>query len=950
MCGGLVAGLALIPCVLAAQTPEPAPAVAASDIIPIDPAVRQGVLPNGLRYAILRNDRPLGGVSIRLRIDVGSLEEAADQGGIAHFLEHMAFNGTQNFPEGELSRRFSAAGVAFGRDQNASTSAFATTYKLDIPIADEARLDLAFAWLGDIADNLVFDPKAVDRERGVVMAEHDAGLGAVRDRYLAYQAFAVPEHLSWKRLAIGRRETISAITADQLQAFHRAWYRPENAVIVIVGDQPEDELEARVRETFGDWAATGPAPARAVLTQTDFERPLDVAVRADPTLASGVSACRLQPWRIRGADTVARRRENILRSLWIAAVNRRFQRISQSENAPFAQAGISRSAWVGEADAYCLNVTPNASEDWRAGLGAAVTELRRLESHGVTQTEIDRAVSAQRQRNASDIVSAEDRFSAILVDQLLGALPIQDFDANGFVHPRDLPAIYDLIVDAITPDQVHAAFREAWSGAGPLIWVSMPTPPDEDAVRQAWIDAVSAPVPTAYVDAATSAWAYADLGPAGTVVSRQTVEPGFTRVTFDNGVILNVKSAQYTRDLVQVGVRFGAGRREIAGDDYFTAQIGQRLLLLGGLGRHGFQEIGDLFPDKRLDANLSFGDRAFTLGGSTRPADLETQLQLLTALLSDPGFRPEATAFVPTALDAFYRNLRTQPGLMLSQAMTEAIAPGSPLSLPPRETALAVTVDDFERVYRPAMTQAPLEVTLVGDVTEDEAIARVAATLGTLPARADFDRGRDDTWYLRYPEAIAPIQATHEGPADQAVVTLVWPLFVADPSTRREQRALGLVSTLLREQVRDEVREALGASYSPSTGISLPDASDQGALTVSVATSPQQTEAVRAAVRRVVDRLVAEGGVTQTELDAARTPILDRIDDNRRTNSWWFGVMNGSAAEPQGVIDALEWPEDYRTLTVAEVQAAATRWLSKAPIEAVALPQPVPHTGAAAAP
>jgi zinc protease len=634
----------------------------------------------------------------------------------------------------------------------------------------------------------------------------------------------------------------------------------------------------------------------------------------------------------------------------MAAINRRLQRIAQSENAPFAQAGIGRSPWVGEADAYCLNVTPNASEDWRGGLEAAMTELRRLEAHGVTQTEIDRVVSAQRQRNASDIVSAEDRFSASLVDQLLGALPIQDFDANGFTHPRDMPAIYDPIVDAITPAQVHAALREAWTGSGPLIWVSMPTPPDENAVRQAWIDGVSASVPTAYVDAETGSWAYADLRRPGTVVSRQTLEPGFTRVTFDNGVILNVKSAQYTRDLVQVGVRFGAGRREIAGDDYFKARIGQRLLLLGGLGQHGFQDIGDLFPDRRLDANLSFGDRAFSLGGSTRPADLEIQLQLLTALLSDPGFRPEATAFVPTALDAFYRNLRTQPALMLSQAMIEAIAPASPLSLPPREAALAMTVDDLERMFRPAMTQAPLEVTLVGDVTEDEAIARVAATLGTLPARQDTDRGRSDTWYLRYPDTIAPIQATHEGPADQAVVTLVWPLFVADPSTRREQRALGLVSTLLREQVRDEVREVLGASYSPSTGISLPDAADQGALTVTVATSPQQTETVREAVRRVVERLVAEGGVTQADLDAARTPILDRVDDNRRTNSWWFGVMNGSAAEPQGVIDALAWPEDYRTLTVAEVQAAATRWLSKPPIEAVALPQAAAASQAAAAP
>lgn len=949
-CAALIAALVLIPCSAPAQTRQPQPAISAADPIPSDPAVRQGVLPNGLRYAFLRNDRPVGGVSIRLRFDVGSLEEAEDQSGIAHFLEHMAFNGTENFPEGELSRRFAAAGVSFGRDQNASTSAFATTYMIDLPIADEARLDLAFAWLSDIADGLVFAPEAVDRERGVVMAEHDAGLGAARDRFLAYQAFAAPEHLSGKRPPIGRPETITAITADQLQAFHRAWYRPDNAVIVIVGDWPEDALEARVRAAFGDWTAQGPGPARVALPSVDFARPLEVAARADPTLGSGLSACRVSPWVNRGPDTVARRRENIVRGLWVAAINRRFQRIAQTENAPFARAGIGRSPWAREADAYCLSVTPDATDDWKRGLDAAVTELRRLEAHGITQAELARAVAAQQRSNLSAIASADDRFSTALVNELLGSQTLHGFDPSTFVHPRDVPAFYDPITATITTAEVQAAFRQAWSGAGPLVWVSMPTPPAEAAIRTAWTESVGAATPTAYVDAATTAWSYAGSGPPGAIASRETIDPGFTRVVFENGVILNVKSARFTRDLVQVGVRFGAGRREIAGEDRFMATIGQSLLLLGGLGRHGFQEIRDLFPDKRLGADLAFGDRAFSLVASTRTADLDTQLQLMSALLSDPGFRPEATAVLPTVLESFYRNLRTQPSTVLSEATLAAIAPGSPMALPPRETALAVTIDDFRRVFRPALTEAPLEVTLVGDLSEDAAIAHVAATLGALPARAGGDRGRTDTWYLRYPDAVAPIRAFHEGPADQALVTLTWPLFVAAPSTRREQWALGLVSTILNEQVRDEVREALGAAYSPSTGLSLPDAADQGALTVSVATSPRQAGAVREAVLKVVSDLVADGGVTQAALDAARIPILDRVDDDRLTNSWWFGVMSGSAAEPQGVIDALSWPEVYRDLTVDEVQAAATRWLSKPPIEAVALPKAEITTGAAASP
>lgn len=940
----------LVACPVAAQTAGRDPSALVSsgsdtDPLPGDPAVRNGTLPNGMTYAILRNARPEGAASIRLMVRVGSFEESDDDRGIAHFLEHMAFNGTRSFPEGELIRRFAEAGIGFGRDQNASTGFFSTIYSLDLNVADTDRLDLSFAWMGDIADGLLFAPEAVERERGVVMAEREARLGPAFDYRERYNAFLAPGLRGPNRSPIGEASTLRAISPEALTAFYNAWYRPELTTVVVVGDIDEADIEARIRATFSDWTGQGDQPAAAVPGKPDLDRPLDVMVSAERQQGSGISACRVRPYVLLGPDTLQRRKLFIERGLWQAILSRRLGRIAQNPEAPFTAASLGVSSWGREAAYTCLNVTPRSDATWRDGLAAAQAEVRRMAAHGVTQAEVDRVVSAQKEANRSAIASVDTRFSSSLAAGLLAAQPFVGLDAAAFSRPEDNAAFYDQVVAGITPESVHQAFLRDSSGSEPLIAVALAEVPDAEAVRVAWREIEASPVPDVEAEAATTAWAYTDFGPPGRVASRETIDdPGFVRLTFENGVVVNFKSVNFTRDTISVAVRFGAGSLEVAPDDYVVATLGSALLPPGGLGKHSLTEMSDLFSSRRVAANLSMGTRSFVLQGDTRPADLDAQLQYLTATLTDPGFRRDFDQVRINAIRNIYRSRTSSPEGVAADALLEVIDPASPRRLPQFDVMLEADQSDFERILKPALTQAPLEVTLVGDVDEATAVEALSRTLGAIPARSDTDRRRGDTWFLRFPEAPTEDWAVHEGARDRAVVNLIWPLFVGDvdgDGERRQERwALGLLRLVMADAVRDEVREALGSSYAPEVELRTPVYGDQGSLTVGIATNPTQAPIVRAAAERVAETLAAPGGITAAALEAARRPVLDGIPASRRTNSWWLNTMDGSAREPRILREAIDWEAAYRDMTVEQVQAVATTWLTRKPIVIQALPDP----------
>jgi len=900
-----------------------------------DPAVRQGVLPNGLRYQLMSNAVPKGAVSIRLGVEVGSFEEADAERGAAHFIEHMAFRATRRYPDGAPDRVFAPWGVVFGRDQNAVTELFSTSYMLDMPHPDDRQLETGLAWLRDVADGVVFTEEGVARERGVVLAEMETRGGPQVDARNAISRFQAPEVRSVERLPIGVRETLNAATPASLKRFYDAWYRPEHAVLTVVGDRPLDALEAMVKTAFADWTGRGPKPVRAKMSPPRAKRSPEGFVVAGESLPTAISACAMRPGVPPQADTVAFQRREALSLIWQAILNDRLARRSAAADTHLLGA-LAMSPRSRELGTTCLVAMP-VNSAWREALAESRAELNRFAQEGPTEIEVENAIEKQRSLVRGAYLGAASRTSP----DLAAGLMAKALAGQVVRTPAASFYVFDHAVEDASVEEVRAAFAEDWAGSGPLLSMTAVEPPTGEALLAAWNDAATTLSNSAADTRVTNAvWGYRDFGRAGKVVERKTIDdPGFVRLRFANGLILNFKQTKAQPNKVEARVNFGAGRREIADQDNAIAQFAAPMLVSGGLRKNSFEDIQALFPVSGLwNFQFDFGAQSFFMRSSVFSDDLTTHLQILTAYVSDPGFRGTLDARMPTAVDMVYRTLLSQPPSALSQAMSLRLDPTGANSMPPQATMAAYRAVDFDRVLRPALTTAPLELTIAGDLDETQAVQAVASTFGALPPRAATPRDRSDVHFVRYPaEPVEPVRVEHQGPADKAAATLIWPLYVATPERRSEEYAIKLLAAAFDTALRRRIREELGKTYAPVVSSFTPDHGDQGALVVGIEAEPRDIALLAEEAERLAARF-RNGEITEQMLDDARQPVLASAQARRETAGWWAEAMAGSARDPAILAEALQFEPLVKAVTVDDLKAAARTWLARPPIKGFAYP------------
>jgi zinc protease len=913
----------------------PAPARPDPNQIRPDPAVVQGVLPNGLRYWVMRNATPAHGLSIRLVVDAGFYDEADDEVEAAHFVEHMAFRNPLSLAGADIAKTFQSMGVGFGRDQNAATSLYSTTYQLDLPSTDGPLLDMSFRWLRDIGDGINFSQEQVTAERGVILAERQSDLSTDQSAREQMAAFEGPGLRTTARLRLNSVAEISALGAPKLQAFYQRWYRPENAMLIVVGDLPVEALQERIRQTFGSWRGQGAATPRRPYGAADPHRAEDVQTLAARTVAGRVRVCRAGPADPSAKDDMPRLRLESARAAWRSVLAQRLTAILNAPSPPFLTTDIESGDGLKEARSPCLEAVISG-DDWAPALRALQLELRRFDAFGPSQAELDSAVDETRSTYRGGATQASTRRSA----DLAAEISEKALDGGVVATPAEAFRDYDTAVETLTPAEVTQAFRKDWSTGGPLLFVVSPNPPSPEEVRRAWAEGEAAPAPGRAKAEDAPSWAYHDFGPAGRVVSREPHPgPGFVRFRFANGVVLNFKQTAFTADSVSVRVSFGAGRREIPSPDYVASVFGAELFPEGGLGRHSYSQIARMYRDNEWSFKLSIGDEAFSLSSRTTRGGLDDELNLLTAFVTDPGFRPDVDARLKAAMETGYRSYRTNLELVLSQAVIDTVAAGSPGQLPPWDKLEQLRMADFARILKPALISDPLEVTVVGDVDEKSLLEIMSKTFAALPARPAVDRRRPDTWFLRYPKTAPPtIRTTHEGSKDRAMVGVVWPLYVAAPARRREEIALDLLGQALRDALMRRLRVELGKTYAPDVEVSMPDGADQGEMMAVVEAAPGEVEAIATEIRRLAQK-VASGDLPDDSVEAARAPLLTALQSRYQENAFWALGLNGSARRDPDLADFLSLRTLFQTVTPAEVRKAAADWLSATPIVVIAMPE-----------
>ncbi len=937
LAAGLISALAMGAGAHAAGTPTSE--ARRADAPPADPAVVQGQLANGLRYAVQSNPKPGSAVSFRFYIEAGSVQEAERDRGVAHFLEHMAFEGGRANPGATLSSRFQEAGISIERDHNAFTNLTGTYYVMDLQAVTPAKLDLALSWLRDVADGLTLDPEAVDRQRGVVTSEYYARRDGGTTVSESIRRFLQPELLAPRRSPGGTPETLKALSADALRAYYRRYYRPDRAFVIVVGDLPTAELKARVEATFSSWAPAGPVEPDPDAGRVDYARNTQFYVVHTPNFAQGVvDICRPAPAEQHQPPGVEAWKTVLSDVGWMLPLQERLDHLARAPDAPFVSARVERSEQQKHFAMTCLYATPKP-ERWSDALAVLSDEMRRLEQHGVTPEEFQRTLAVIGARVGA--AATASRTSAQIAQGLIQILLDRDAPVTAETSAR----LFELARTRTTEADVATSLRRKWTEAAApqLVLVSIAPAMPLD-LSKAWQAAQLRPVPPQIERSPAPAWAYGQIGPPGTVVDRQDItEPNFVRLTFSNGVHANIKTLRSDRNRVEVRVRFGAGELEFAPSDLGVATIGAGVVTSGGLGKHDDETLNRLLEAHATDFRFAMERDHFSFSGVSRTEDAGLLSQVLAAYLLDPGFRPESDRGIPQTVKTFYTNLRVSP-MLVAQGALRAQLPGNPSRiLPPEAVAAGFRATDFARVFRPVLLGDPVEVTVVGDISEEAATRLLSTSFGALPKRA---AGRDgpspEAIRLRFP-ARAPQAATahHVGLPSKAGVLVVWPMFVWTPERQREVRAVTLLREVLSDRVRRIVREKFGQTYTPDVSYVTERGGDDGALTVAIETHPDAVPQVVTEVRAIA-RGLARGDVTAEELERVRKPLLDDTAHRRETAGWWLNTLDGSFADPYKLAQARTWQADYSSIPVGEVNTVARRWLAREPMVAAALPEGPP--------
>jgi zinc protease len=905
--------------------------------LPVDPTVKWGRLENGIRYAIMPNHEPKGRASLRFVVRAGSLNESDEQRGLAHFLEHMAFNGSKHFAPGTLVEFFQRLGMSFGGDTNAFTSFDRTVYMLELPDTHPETVEKAMTLFADYAGGLLLLEDEINKERGIILSEKRARDSIEYRQFIGEFEFLLPEARFIQRIPIGSEEIIAKAPRERFVDFYNTWYRPELTSVVAVGDFDPAAIETALKNALSGIAARAPAAPQPSLGRVVPAN--GVVAKLLPEREAGAVQLSLQsiaPYSYE-PDTAANRLKYLPRQLALRMLNRRLSILAKQEGAPFlgGQVGVTEQFDFFRNASVELTCKP---DQWRAALGVGEQELRRALEFGFQPAELREAVAATRNALEQAVRTAPTRRSEGLAMALVDSFVDQDV----FTHPQTELALFAPALEKISVDDCLASLRTAFDDKqGRRIFVTGNLTLDqaEQQIVGAYEASRAVAVkPPAMIEEAQ--FAYTNFGAPGAVKNEKKIDDlGITLVEFANGVRLNLKPTDFEAGRVRVSVRVGGGRLTEPADKPGITFFTSNTFLLGGLGKHSSDDLQRLLAGKTVGTSFRVEGDAFAFGGATNRTDLPLQLQLLAAYITDPGFRPEALRLFAKGAEAYYARGANTVEWPLQTDVPRLLANGDArFGIPPKAAALSRTLAEQKAWLAPQFAQGPIEVAIVGDFDPKDALAAVATTFGALPPR-DPKPAYDVERRVQFGKPAAQ-QFFVVTEIPKGVVQMFWP--ATDGRDAHLARRLNLLAAVLNDRLRVKIREEMGDTYSPDAGASLSDTyKGYGHLVAEATVAPEKARAVADAMKAAATSLF-EKGVTEEELVRAKQPALTNIKQSMRTNPYWLGnVLSAVQEQPERIEWARTRLAETEGITAAELSALAKQYLDPARVsEFISLPEP----------
>ncbi len=897
---------------------------APNDTVALNPKIITGKLANGATYYVMRNAKPEKRLELVLAVDAGAVLEDADQDGLAHFAEHMAFNGTKSFPKQELVSFLESTGIRFGADLNAYTNQDETVYQLTVPLDNAQNIIKAIQVLRDWAGFVTYDDKEIEAERGVVTEEWRLGRGAGERIQRVHGKVLMEGSKYADHDVIGDTAVLKHAPAETLRRFYRTWYHPERMAVILVGDYDEKDLESLLKKHFTfPVGAGGGTRARANYPIT-ISNTTRVSIASDKELpGAGVAIYHITPRE--HIVTKSDFRRTITMSLATNMLNSRLGELTQKAKPPFAYAGTAEfgltranSAFFAQAVAVEKDVLPS--------LRALLTEMRRVDQKGFSQTELDRA-------KAEIYSSMEAAYNER--DKTPNANHAAEFTRNFLVREASPGiatefALYKEILPAITLADVTGAATKAITNPHRIIAVSVPegngyVKPTEAEVLAVVRDVEKSSI-AAYVDDAPVKPLMSSTPTPGSIVSRtQLSDVGAEQWTLSNGATVVVKPTDFKNDEILFSAWSYGG--ESLGDEAYHATWNSAAGIVdaGGLADFSSTMLGKMLQGKNLSLSPSTSMETFNFTGSTSPKDLHTFFEVLHLSFTSPRYDVDAVASVKARAIAGLANKATNPEAVFIDSLTYIMSGGHPRAKP--MTVETVEKIDAAKAYdfvkKALLNASAYTFYFVGNFSKDTLENYVKTYIASLPSTSDKAMWKD--------VGMRPATGTFERTISKGVEaksTVV--MFYSGPFTYNPEERYNLIaltevmSTRLREQLREEKGGVYFVAVQPSME-KIPR--EEYGISIYFSCAPDRVDELVSAVRKEIDYL-QNNVVDVSYIQKIKEIQSKEREVSRKTNQFWLsGIrsvhMNG---EPLSVIARRD--ELIRALTPEQVRDAARKYLS----------------------
>ncbi|MBI5536069.1 MAG: insulinase family protein [Deltaproteobacteria bacterium] len=888
--------------------------------LPLDARLKKGTLDNGLTYYILPHKKPENRAQIWLAVNAGAVLEDDDQRGLAHFVEHMGFNGTKRFPKQALVDFVEKSGVRFGPDLNAYTSFDETVYMLQVPTDKPDLLNRGLSVLRDWADGVSFDPGEVEKERGVVLEEWRLGRGAGMRLFDKQAPVFFHGSKYAERIVIGKPEIIKNASRDTLVRFYQDWYRPDLMAVVAVGDFTTADIEARIKSEFSSLKPPAKPRPRATVTLPAHDNTL-VSIETDPEMPT-TSVRIMSKLPARSEKSARDYRRMLSERLFNAMLNGRLDELRRLPDAPFLSAGSSSSMFLRHADVFQQSATVK-DDGVERGFGALLEEVLRVERHGFTSSELDRARS-QLLRQYQHAVAQRDK---------LDARSFASEIVRNFLREETMPgpeaelALAERFLPTFSLDEINQLSKTLGKGSR-VIAVTGPSrmvKPTSDAMIAMSRDVASRDIKP-YEDAAPSGPLMAQKPAPGPVVKTSTVsEINVTEWTLKNGVRVIVKPTTFSNDEVKLTAFSPGGTSLVKDADYDSAKFADEIVAMGGLGPFDAIKLRKSLAGKVASVSARISELEEGFSGHAAPADIELLLQMVNLSFTAPRRDENAFASWRTRETESVRNRRLSPDrtffedmLLFSTQNHLRRRPTTP------EVLQKVDLDKVMAIYKDRFADAgDFTFVLVGNIELDRLKPLVETYLGSLPTK-----GRKESWRdinVAWPNGVQT-KTIVKGTEPKSRVTLTF--HGAERWTRDTDNDLRMLAEVLRIRLREILREDMGGVYGVTVGGAITRRPKQEfTFNVSFGCSPENVDKLEKAIFDEV-KVVQEKGIGDDYIVKVKELRRRAHETDLKDNGYWTRELERAyrfGDDPRQIVDITPLLDKVNS---DHVRAAAKKYIT----------------------